>query len=112
MNTLKIDDGSSVKEIEYTEEVAPGMYKLTDTAAVARNCATLGIKMNIPTAADHVENILFRFGNVGFLTFCGNDSSIQFFFTQQADHKDFEIMLTAMPPNSHELFHIAFNASR
>lgn len=112
MNTLKIDDGQSVKEIEYTEELAPGMYKVSGTEPVARNCATLGINIPIPKAPDHVENMISKVGHVGFLTLCGSDLSMQFFFTPQADHKDFDIMLTAMPPQSHQLFNIAFNASR
>jgi hypothetical protein len=111
MNILKINDGQSVKDIEYTEELANGMYKVSDTAAVTRNCAALQINIPIPTAADHVENRVSKIGQVGVLTLCGNDSSMQFFFTKDADIKDFGTMLGAMPEQSHQLFIMAFSAA-
>jgi hypothetical protein len=54
MNTLKID-GSSV---EYSEELAAGIYKVVDNEAVQRNCRALKIDMDISTHDNEVNERL------------------------------------------------------
>lgn len=105
MEKLKIVDGNVLKKVEYTDKYAKGIFRVTDTKMVKKNCEILNI--NITGSGDPLKLIqkVSKIGKVGILTIGIDKDLYQFILKDYAERSDIEDLKNDLPNQSRKHFY-------
>ena len=112
MNKLKVNDSMNDSEVTFTEKIAKGIYQVSESGVVLRNCETLRINIDAPTSRNKIVEKVRMIGELGILTMRIAESYVPYIFTNDADPTAFELLIREVPPDNHDAFRRAYNATK
>ena len=108
MKNIEIDGVA----VMYNDELAKGIYRVSDNNAVKRNCDALRIDVEKPIKGNHIATKVSKIDDFGILTQCGIEDAIQFIFSRSATQKDVDELIKEMPKEAHGLLMQAYQMSK